>query len=459
MEINPTLVQTKGKWYVCVTVPVELRQSFKGQKQIKRSTGTSDKKIAEKRLLEKANEILKEFESVVVSDHPYVKAGQAIIDLTPEIQHGFSAEQLLQKSTSFEAMQDILARAAYAQRIDWMGKGDPETAIGIANVQHRMESALVDFEEQAKAFLSENKVEGFRLTNKPIISEVLEQWLDHSNVSRTKTINTYASHIRRFIKFGGDEPIDAITKLDANRYIQHLVNSGLAHSTIETAVAAMRGLLHFAEENGYVEVNSFSGLRLKGKGKPPRRRATFSQSQLSKLFQLPMKDRDKLCLKILSSTGMRLDEVALLTFEDLKVDEDTGIRFFDLTDDFKLLKNDAASRRQVPVPDQLVLPSGQGRLFDYPKDIDGKSQNAASKALMRHIAKVRTSEDQNLVVHSLRHTYKDMLRDAGIAKDMQDFLLGHAANSVGESYGQGYSLQSKKEAIDRLNLSFLASTD
>ena len=172
-----------------------------------------------------------------------------------------------------------------------------------------------------------------------------------------------------------------------------------------------------------------------------------------------MKDRDRLCLKILASTGMRLDEVALLTFDDLKVDEDTGIHFFDLTDDAKLLKNDAASRRQVPVPDQLVLPSGQGRLFDYPKDIDGKSQNAASKALMRHTAKVRTSEDQNLVVHSLRHTYKDMLRDAGIAKDMQDFLLGHTASSVGESYGQGYSLKSKKEAIDRLNLSFLASTD
>ena len=84
--------------------------------------------------------------------------------------------------------------------------------------------------------------------------------------------------------------------------------------------------------------------------------------------------------------------------EDLKIDEDTGIRFFDLTDDAKLLKNDAASRRQVPGPDQLVLhPSaGQGRFFDYPKDIDGKSQNAASKALMRYIAKVRTSADQNL---------------------------------------------------------------
>ena len=52
-----------------------------------------------------------------------------------------------------------------------------------------------------------------------------------------------------------------------------------------------------------------------------------------------------------------------------------------------------------------------------------------------------------------------MLRDAGIAKDMQDFLLGHAASSLGESYEQSYSLKSKKETIDWLNLSFLASSD
>ena len=51
-----------------------------------------------------------------------------------------------------------------------------------------------------------------------------------------------------------------------------------------------------------------------------------------------------------------------------------------------------------------------------------------------------------------------MRRDTGLAKDMQDFLVGHAASSVGESYGQGYSLKLKKEDIDRLNLSFLASS-
>ena len=72
---------------------------------------------------------------------------------------------------------------------------------------------------------------------------------------------------------------------------------------------------------------------------------------------------------------MRLGEATLLAFDGLKVDENTGIHFFALTNKVKLLKNDAAARRKVPVLDQLALPVGQGRLLDSPKYVDCKSQN------------------------------------------------------------------------------------
>ena len=52
-----------------------------------------------------------------------------------------------------------------------MGKGDPETAIGIADVQERMETALVDFEEQATAFRTKNKVKDFKLILKILNSD------------------------------------------------------------------------------------------------------------------------------------------------------------------------------------------------------------------------------------------------------------------------------------------------
>jgi len=44
-----TLAMNKGKYYVLVTVPADLRQHFNGRKQLKQSTGTSDLADAKRR--------------------------------------------------------------------------------------------------------------------------------------------------------------------------------------------------------------------------------------------------------------------------------------------------------------------------------------------------------------------------------------------------------------------------
>ena len=51
-EYKATLNPVKGKWYVCMTVPEEMRHLLNSQ--IKLSTGTSDKNEAQKRLPELA---------------------------------------------------------------------------------------------------------------------------------------------------------------------------------------------------------------------------------------------------------------------------------------------------------------------------------------------------------------------------------------------------------------------
>ena len=51
-EYKATLNPVKGKWYVCMTVPEEVRHLLNSQ--IKLSTGTSDKNEAQKRLPELA---------------------------------------------------------------------------------------------------------------------------------------------------------------------------------------------------------------------------------------------------------------------------------------------------------------------------------------------------------------------------------------------------------------------
>lgn len=455
MDLKPTLVLTKGKWYVCVTIPPEYRASMKGQKQLKLSTGTSDKALAERLLMSKANQLAEKITASANTNHPVIKAAERIVDLTSELHYGYGAEQLLDPTTFEDAVLDMRGRAAYVERLDHM-ISDAEDGMIIGRQQELVADAMEEFEVALVAYKQQVSQNSISATESKLLSVVLKDWMSVATFKREKTKNTYKSHVIRYIQFRGDVEVQELTKADARAYVKHLAQQQKAHSTIETAVASLRGLLNFAEEAEFVEENVFSGLRLKGIGKPAKQRATFSKKQLAELFCLPMKTRDMLCLKLLATTGMRLDEAALSCFEDCKIDEDTGIRYFDLTSEQKILKNEGSSRRIIPVPDIIFLPKGKkGRLFDYSLDRDGKAENAASKALLRQIRKVRRDENENLVVHSLRHTYKDMLRDAGVPRDIQDFLLGHAPATVGDSYGQGFSLTAKKQAIDLLDWDFL----
>ena len=121
-----------------------------------------------------------------------------------------------------------------------------------------------------------------------------------------------------------------------------------------------------------------------------------------------------------------------------------------------VVKNDG-SVRKVPVPsviepmlDLWMAELTSERLFTFPVNADGKAQNAASKKSMYYIRKV--TSDKGLVTHSFRHTFKDLCRNANIAKDLHDFITGHSGGDSSSNYGEGHSLKHRKEALQRLDL-------
>jgi len=163
-----------------------------------------------------------------------------------------------------------------------------------------------------------------------------------------------------------------------------------------------------------------------------------------------MPDHVRLLLSILLTTGMRLDEAALLNWEDMKVEQE--ILFFDLTGKFDTLKN-IGSAREVPVhssiSDLVRFADKSGPMFpEFHRDSDGKAQGAASKACMKQIRKV--TNDPLKVTHSLRGTFKDKLRDAGVSKEINDFLTGHGSGDVAGGYGSGPSLTTRRDAMEQL---------
>ena len=82
-------------------------------------------------------------------------------------------------------------------------------------------------------------------------------------------------------------------------------------------------------------------------------------------------------------------------------------------------------------------------LFNTYTNATGCKGNSCSASLNKWLKQYLP----NAVIHSFRHSFRDRLGNAGVQSEMIDQLGGWANRSVGQGYGEGYSLQSLHRAI------------
>ena len=288
------------------------------------------------------------------------------------------------------------------------------------------------------------------------IKSLALSWAETRDWSRLKGKKAFHTHVNEFVDLMGDLDVQAINAVTLYNFAELMADkNGSANATIVNYVASISNVLNYAIRKGLLEINPARGLDLKTYGKKAEERKPFLEELLVKLFELRLPNDIRMLWAILVTTGMRLDEVALLSKPDIKIEK--GIRHFDLTE--AIVKN-VGSARKVPVPnvisdmlDNYINKRESLRLFDFPVDADGKSQNAASKKSMRFIRKVTT--DPAVVAHSLRHNFKDMCRDAGIPKDLHDFITGQSGGDSASNYGEGHSLASRYHALNSIKHNYL----
>ena len=111
-----------------------------------------------------------------------------------------------------------------------------------------------------------------------------------------------------------------------------------------------------------ININPWPKLRLTNYGSASEEYVPFKHEQLSALFALAKLDgkgrmnrREHLLLSILIATGCRLDEAALLCWENI-MEQKEGWQYIDLT---KAIVKNSGSRRLLPIPDRLqsLMPS------------------------------------------------------------------------------------------------------
>lgn len=286
-------------------------------------------------------------------------------------------------------------------------------------------------------------------------SDVVEDYLN-SKTEASKERSQRLKACDTVIRICGDFPLAKYKKLHAYDIARSMHEDGYSRSQISKMITYGRGLFKYATRtrgtNGEALLvdQPWKDIDLGDYGKEKRKYKPLEVEELHALFALEMGEQERLLLSILISTGMRLDEVAMMTWE--RVREYKGVLCFCLVNDTgdERFKN-RGSMRFIPVP-QIIKPMlikrGQGRVFTYRVDRDGKSQAAASDAVMPLIRKITT--DDRKVAHSLRGNFKDELRELEVSKELNDFLTGHAQGDVGGEYGEGPSMNKRVEVINRI---------
>ena len=469
----------------CVTVPTELRPII-GRKQIYKSLGTFDPTVAKERLRAKEAEIFRELDEANLAGHPLALAALELERaLWPdlELSDGSNAsfpEDLIRKRAAlwFDPDKrwdeyDNLVQRAGGQPFGYKPNADQ---VQIHHDHRKNIKPLLDTFNSEFRKLSEERYAP-KIRSKPFKDTAEEYFsspffgMSKNGPLREKTKTDYINKVNVFIGWAGNVSLDEFNNSLATKYMtilaskdSKIVSGGAANETIKAYFNPVRQVLKYAFKNDYSDRLLWSDLDFGGVGRPSEKYRDFTENELKVLFTLDMPQQDRLALSILACTGARLDEIALLEWSQVHEEywQDGTVKYLDTTD--AIVKN-RPSRRLIPlVPevwklfpprDSIVNKKEPERLFTYLRTgKDRKAQNKASDALMVHIRRV--SKDPLLVVHSLRHTFSTMCRNASLDWELREFVVGRGAGSGASShYGQVHWVGRQLLEMSKMDYSFL----
>lgn len=267
----------------------------------------------------------------------------------------------------------------------------------------------------------------------------------------------------------GARPISQIRRPDLKLFADHLRDrpnkrgGQLHHKTIVRSLGHIKNFISWAVAAGLaaddrfdaVAVRSLTGEeRLSG---PPRR--AFTNDELDRLFRsplfaLPRHHRDMAArwfLTIAALTGARTEEIATAPARLVRVGD------IDCIDLREVGRKTSAAPRLIPVlPDLLGMglrewgeaQVARGFTLVQPGE-EPCTASAWSKRFNRYLNQ-HVADDPKLVLYSLRHSFRQMLRAANIGDELADKIFGHSTAKVGAGYGRDLSVDEARLFVERV---------
>jgi len=231
----------------------------------------------------------------------------------------------------------------------------------------------------------------------------------------------------------GARKLASVERVDVQRMADELLAAGQTPSTVRNALMPLRVIYRRALQDGVVQVNPFSGVRLPA---DRGRRDRIASPAHARALLAALGANDRLVWALALYAGLRRGELVALRWRD--VDLATGVISVERSWDVKSRvfgePKSRAGRRRVPIATvlrELLLKheaTARGGLLLPSRDADIPVD--ASTAVERAQRAWRRAGLEPITLHEARHTFASLMIAAGVNARALATYMGHSSVTI-----------------------------
>ncbi|MCZ6688642.1 MAG: tyrosine-type recombinase/integrase [Planctomycetota bacterium] len=280
---------------------------------------------------------------------------------------------------------------------------------------------------------------------------------------RPRTIYNLSHRLRLILQAAwGDAPLASITVPDIERWRDGRKREGIAVSTCNRDLDAIRGVLSWAEARGYVPSNPARKVKaFSEKGRERRMYLTIEEAAL--FLQAAQDEGDALVQRFLIvalRTGARRGELLSLEWRDVPINRAEMTIRAEVSKSRKtrivpLGKTAIETFRQLRGGEKIIKADGTDPVFSE----NGKPLTVCR--LRYHFRKIRTrmakvdgfpaEKLSELVIHSLRHTFCSLALQAGVNLWTVQKWAGHSSAAITSTIYGHFDSQASRPSMNILD--------
>lgn len=290
-----------------------------------------------------------------------------------------------------------------------------------------------------------------------LLSEIPEIYFTNHRNRQNKKFRERCQYVfGKLIEITGDIGALSVQRQDVYKYRDERLKTGIKTQTVRRELNVLHAAYEaYLREKNIDRRNPFDAISILGEGKDAEKKSVFTQQQLVMLLKESMRTADDIrnMVILLACTGARVSEIAGLRKQDISLHDD--IPYLHIQEYAERTTKTRNSIRMVP----LVSPAFEAAKKQmnslessevlFPRYCDGivVKAESASATINKWLKAMLNGE--KYTTHCFRHTIRDLLRHCDTPAAIINEIGGWARQEIGDSYGHGYALKQKQEALQK----------